>query len=101
SGFKGDSRCFVRCADDGLQSAHGGRLPGVRLRFIGFAEADPSVIGKVFCGGGNWGGSVAGALGSSLFGKPCPAQLRIQFSEADATQRGWNSMEAAVDDVVA
>ena len=98
-------RCSRRLgrAGNGLQQAHGLRLPSMRLGLIRLAEANPAVIGQIFCRrDGHQRSAAVSCLGSisarvaALRAQPHLAQARFQFRESNPTQRRRRAFEAAL-----
>src|SRR6185369_3165695 len=81
--------------------SNSGGLPGVRLCFIGFAEADEAVVGKFAKGGcRKLGGALVGRIFDDGVGAPELADVVFDFSETDATDGRRNAGEALVNDVL-
>ena len=99
----GDGGDAAGTANDGLESLYGLRLPGMRLGLVGLAEADPSVVGKIFGDSHDGRGrSVFGWLGRRILAvRPDLTDVGFELGEADAAEWGGRSEEAAVDDLLA
>jgi hypothetical protein len=97
----GDGGYAAGTANDGLESLYGLWLPGMRLGLVCLAEADPSVVGKIFGDSHDGRGrSVFGWLGRRILAvRPDLTDVGFELGEADAAEWGGRSEKAAVDDV--
>src|SRR5579859_6544571 len=101
------SRALFCRAHRSLQCAHGLRLPGMRLRLIGFTEAHETVVGKILDRSDSSNEraaiflrSIIARFGSGRLVDLELADLFFDLRKADARKRRGRSEEALVDHFV-
>ena len=98
-GGEGECGALFRGADYCLQGADDLRLPAVRFRFVGLAEAHEAVVGKIaHLRGGDYRRRLL-LMDSSMHGLGAPelAHLRVELLEAISADGSGNAGKAFVD----